>query len=182
MARKRTLAQLAEQVDALVDKLAALEPQPRPRKGARAAATTGDDLLALVERRNAGAKKRGQASGAVVYGGSASVGSGEYLWAIERPVVGVLAIDPEPIAHVLAILGSAPRIRMLLALIEQPRTAAELQRLIGSTSPGPVYHHLRDLLALGVVVLVARRYGVAARHVVPILAAASIALDLGARS
>ena len=48
---------------------------------------------------------------------------------------------------VLALLGSAPRLRILLALIDAPRTAAELQRLIRSKSPGPVYHHLRDLLA-----------------------------------
>jgi DNA-binding transcriptional ArsR family regulator len=96
-------------------------------------------------------------------------------------VPGLLALDPTAPAEVLATLAHPHRLRLLLALIDRPRTAAELQAVIGSSSPGPLYHHLRDLLALGVVVHKDRAYHVGARHVVPLLTAIAVAIDLGAR-
>lgn len=209
MARSPTLSQLATQVAALTKKLAAIEATTESERAASTARTAradakparpakptaaspasaasvatlpADDLLALVERRQAAPKKRGARGGAVVYGGAVSAGGGEFLWAIERPAANLLDLDPTRIAAVLALLGSAPRVRILLALVDAPRTAADLQRLLASKSPGPVYHHLKDLLAMGVVTQVDRRYVVPARHVVPILTACALAIDLGARA
>ncbi|MBK9036568.1 MAG: winged helix-turn-helix transcriptional regulator [Myxococcales bacterium] len=179
MSRAPTVPQLAAQLDALTRKVAQLE-RPRARR-APAAAPPGDDLLALIERRNpAGARRRGGRSGAIVYGGAVTTAGGQALWGIERSIDAVVEADPARVAEVLAVFGNVHRVRILLALIDGPRTAAELRRVVGGRSPGPMYHHLRDLLALGVVVQVDRRYCVPARHVVPILAAITLALDLGA--
>lgn len=178
-----TLEQLAARVDELTRKVAALERPTARRAPPVEAAPPDDDLLQLLERRRAGGKRdpRGR-RGAVVYGGSLELAGREYLWAIERPATGLLALEPDAPAHVLATLAHPQRLRLLLALVEEPRTAAELQKAIGSKSPGPLYHHLRDLLALGVVAQEERRYVVPARHVVPLLAALALAIDLGART
>lgn len=188
--RSPTVQQLAARLDELTRKVAALErssevPRAKSRKRAEPAPAEpgGDDLLRLVERRRAAQARdaRGR-RGTIVYGGSLELAGAEYLWGIERPVSGLLSLDLERTAHVLATLAHPQRLRLLLAVIEQPRTAAELQKVIGSKSPGPLYHHLRDLVALGVVVQHDRRYVVPARHVVPLLAALAVALDLGARA
>jgi len=190
--RPPTVQQLAARLDALTRKVAALEQSvegPRAKaSGRRAEQATpaepaGDDLLRLVERRRvAQARDARGRRGAIVYGGSLELAGAEYLWGIERPLAGLLSLDLERTAHVLATLAHPQRLRLLLAVIEQPRTAAELQKVLGSKSPGPLYHHLRDLLALGVVVQQDRRYAVPPRHVVPLLAALALALDLGARA
>jgi DNA-binding transcriptional ArsR family regulator len=181
------VAALAQRVDELAREVAALRGAPaRGRGRARApeggAPATGDDLLALLERRRAAAARdpRGR-RGPVVYGGCVEAGGREYLWALERPIAGLLALDPAWPAQVLATLAHPQRLRLLLALVEEPRTAAELQRVIESRSPGPLYHHLRDLLAIGVVAQHERRYLVPARHVVPLLAVLTAVLDVGAR-
>jgi DNA-binding transcriptional ArsR family regulator len=179
-----TLDGLAGQVAALsrrLDELAGPGPSAATRPPALAAG--GDDLGladALAARRGA-PYEAGTRRGAVAYGGGVSIDGREYLWQVERPVPGLLALDPTGPAEVLATLAHPHRLRLLLALIEAPRTAAELQAIIGSSSPGPLYHHLRDLLALGIVVQRERAYLVATRHVVPLLAAIAIAIDLGAR-
>ncbi|MBP6629446.1 MAG: helix-turn-helix domain-containing protein [Kofleriaceae bacterium] len=187
MARARTLTELAAEVDALrrkVEDLAAARPPAATPRASTPAGTTGDDLLALVERRNPAPRpgtRPHRQRGAVLYGGALSVGSGEYLWALERPAAALLGADVERVAAALALLASGPRLRIVLALIDSPRSAAELQKLLGSSSPGPVYHHLRELVGTGLVVQTARHYAVAARHVVPVLAAVTAALDLGHR-
>jgi len=183
MPRRPTLAQLATQIEALTRKVAALErgaPSSGSRRGRAAAAPASDDLLALISRRRGAPWAQGDRRGAVVYGGSVEIGGREYLWGLERPVPGLLATDVSGPAGVLATLAHPQRLRLLVALIEKPRTAAELQKAIGTRSPGPLYHHLRDLVALGVVTQRDRLYEVAARHVVPLLTALSVAIDLGA--
>jgi DNA-binding transcriptional ArsR family regulator len=174
---------IASQLAELARRVAALEAT-KGTKSKRAPTTThdSDDLLQLLERRRAAAPKdRHGRGGVVTYGGSLSLGAAEYLWAIERPLDGVLATELEAAAHVLAMLANPQRLRILVALVEQPRTAAELQKVIASKSPGPLYHHLRDLLALGVVAQHERRYVIPARHVVPLLTALTLTVDLAAR-
>ncbi len=176
MPKKPTLEQLAARVDALARKVEALARAPKRRPPVEAG-PSADDLLTLLERRRHASRD----AGTIAYGGSVELSGREYLWGIERPVPGLLGLDPDAPAHVLATLAHPQRLRLLVALIEQPRTAAELQEVIGSKSPGPLYHHLRDLLALGVVTQADRRYTVPARHVVPLLTALALAIDLGAR-
>jgi DNA-binding transcriptional ArsR family regulator len=178
MPRKPTVEQLAARIDALTRRVAALERPARARAGPPVTAgPAGDDLLQVLERRRLATGD----AGSVAYGGSVAIAGREYLWGVERPVAGLVELDPDALAEVLATLAHPQRLRLLLALIAEPRSAAELQEVIGSKSPGPLYHHLRDLLALGVVAQQDRRYSVPARHVVPLLTALALTIDLGAR-
>lgn len=196
-AAQPTLGSLAAQIAALaerVDQLAAQDRRGDPSlaraapssagKPARRPALAGPgdlDLAEVLASRRGPPYESGAQRGAVAYGGALAIEGREYLWAIERPAPALLALDPEQPAEVLATLAHPHRLRLLLALIEAPRSAAELQSVIGSSSPGPLYHHLRDLLALGVVVQRDRTYHVQARHVIPLLTAIALAHDLGAR-
>ncbi|MGE0546958.1 MAG: ArsR/SmtB family transcription factor [Kofleriaceae bacterium] len=175
------MVELARQVRALARRLDALDE--RPTRAITAVARSTPDDLALADtlaRRRGQPYEHGNQRGAVAYGGSAELDGRTYLWQIERPVPGLLAVDPEGYAAVFGSLGHPHRWRLLVALIEGPRSAAELQQVMGSASPGPLYHHLRELLALGVVVQRDRQYSVPARHVVPLLLAIALAIDLGA--
>jgi DNA-binding transcriptional ArsR family regulator len=183
MPRSPTVAQLAAQVAALaakLDRLSEAPAAPRPRTRQAAPAAPGGELLPLIERRNPPAKRKpGRRSGAVVYGGAVTPASGgEYLWLVERATDDVMAVDADRAAAVLAALGSGPRLRLILAILDRPRTAAELRGVLGSRSPGPVYHHLRDLVALGLIAQRERRYVVPPRQVVPLLTALCLAIDL----
>lgn len=175
----RQVRQLTRRLDEL-DEAKAGPPAPAPAPVARA----GGDDLGLAEtlaRRRGQPYERDNQRGAIAYGGGLELDGREYLWQIERPVPGLLALDPDSYAHVLAALAHPHRWRLLVALVEAPRSAAELQKIIGSASPGPLYHHLRELLALGIVAQRDRHYTVPARHVVPLLTAIALAIDLGAR-
>ena len=183
-----TLGGLAAQVAALtrrLDELAGAGAGADASGGApRVTLAAGGDDLGLADvlaARTGSPYEAAGKRGAIAYGGGLAIEGREYLWQVERPLPGLLALDPTGPAEVLAMLAHPHRLRLLLALVEAPRTAAELQAVIGSSSPGPLYHHLRDLLALGVVVQKDRSYQVQARHVVPLLTAIAVAIDLGAR-
>jgi hypothetical protein len=180
--RTPTVAEIAAQVAALTRRLDALTAPP-PGEGALAPLPALGDVAmaeALGGRRGA-PYEEGARRGAVAYAGGATIAGREYLWQVERPLPALLDLDGAGPAAVLAALAHPHRVRLLLALLAAPRGAAELQAIIGSSSPGPLYHHLKDLLALGVVVQADKAYQVPARHVVPLLTVIAITLDLGAR-
>src|SRR5262245_15347339 len=117
MARRPTLDQLAAQVRTLTRKVATLErsgagSRPRPRAPVPAAAG-GDDLLKLVSGRRGAPWEDGDRRGAVVYGGDVAIAGATYLWGIERPVPGLLGLDPTGPAEVLAALAHPHRLRLL---------------------------------------------------------------------
>ena len=101
---------------------------------------------------------------------------------MERGLPPLLATRSDRIAQTLAALGSEQRLTLLRALIAKPRSAQELQAALGATSPGPLYHHLKELVALGLVEQPERsEYRIRARYVVPLLAIVSAALDIATK-
>lgn len=52
---------------------------------------------------------------------------------------------------VLACIGSADRLNLLLSILRKPRTVAQLVGECGFTSMGQVYHHLKPLMAADLV-------------------------------
>ena len=65
------------------------------------------------------------------------------------------------------------------ALVQGAHTSQELQAILGVSSPGQLYHHLKELLAVGIVTQTGRsHYEVAALQVVPLLAILAAAFDL----
>ncbi|MBC8160872.1 MAG: winged helix-turn-helix transcriptional regulator [Roseiflexaceae bacterium] len=121
----------------------------------------------------------GSFGGGVMYAGAVATPSGDVVWQIERPTIGLMAVPVERIVQVLAALGSAPRLQIVRALVAGPRTSQQLQELIGIGSPGQLYHHLKDLLAAGVIEQRGRSdYRIAPRTVVPLLVIIAATYDI----
>lgn len=57
---------------------------------------------------------------------------------------------PNRVVRVVSPLTNEKRVRMLLSLLEGPKTASELAEEVGLEG-GPLYHHLRELMLAGYV-------------------------------
>lgn len=79
-----------------------------------------------------------------------SVPTDELLTLIESGIAG----------KVLACIGNANRLAMLLEILRGPKTVASLVEKCGFGSTGQVYHHLKPLLAADIVVEDAKQKGV----------------------
>lgn len=64
----------------------------------------------------------------------------------------VMAVEPEAVARVFAALASPARVTVLRALLDGPRTSQQLRQDLDGPSAGQLYHHLKELLAAGLVV------------------------------
>jgi DNA-binding HxlR family transcriptional regulator len=161
-----------------------LEGRLRPSTSPPALAATSPvdaGVVELLRGRTGGPYRRGKHRGAVLYAGAVAIGEREYLWEMERPVPGLLAVSSDSIATILAALASAQRLQLLRALVGGPRSSRQLQQALGVPSPGHLYHHLKELLAAGIVEKRDRTaYQLPARCVVPLLAVVAATFDLGA--
>jgi DNA-binding transcriptional ArsR family regulator len=154
-----TLADLA----ARVARLEAREPQSLK--------AVLDDTLEPPER------------GRVVYSGLGPWADHAVVWQMERAWDEVVAHEPEGVARTFAALSSPVRVRIIGALVDGPTPTAALAERIDVGTSGQLFHHLRDLLAAGLVHQPQRGvYAVRAQHVLPLLAAMSAAMDLAAPS
>ncbi len=60
-------------------------------------------------------------------------------------------IENRTAEKVLACIGSQEKLNILLAILRQPRTVAQLVSECGFTSTGQVYHHLKPLVAANIL-------------------------------
>ncbi len=92
-------------------------------------------------------------SGLVTYLGVFSEGGRQSNWIRNSvPVDGLLTLIDRGMADkVLACIGNANRLALLLEILHGPKTVAELVERCGFGSTGQVYHHLRPLLAADIV-------------------------------
>ena len=91
-------------------------------------------------------------------------------------VAEVLEAEPEAVAAIFAALGSAFRVRVLRALIEGPQTAQDLHAKLEGAASGQLYHHLKELLAAGLVSQRGRGvYAIREEAVMPVLLAFVVA-------
>jgi DNA-binding transcriptional ArsR family regulator len=168
-----------QRIEDLERRVGALESGPRP--GGAAQLTPQGDLARIedLRRRQGPRYVRGEARGAVTYSGALALGDRESLWAREHGVPEILDLDPARLARVLAALGHPVRLKLAYSLVEKPRTSQELQEVIGSASAGQLYHHLKEMIAAGVVAQEGRsRYLVTGERIVPLLAILAAAGDL----
>jgi len=87
--------------------------------------------------------------------------------------------DPDPIAKVFAALASPARITVLRTLLDGPRTSQRLRaELDDDASAGQFYHHLRELLAAGLIIQPARSQYAISKSALPMLC---IQLTIAAR-
>src|SRR5581483_7539969 len=161
------------------ERVAALEA--RLASPPRSLAPTPLDLdAATLEQRYSGpAFTRGSLRGAMTYAGFAQFDQQRVLNHNERDLPSLFAEDPAPLAQIFAALASPHRLIVLRALCAGPRSRQELQELLGVSSAGHLYHHLKELLATGLVVQQGRSIYAMARHtIIPLCVALMVAADL----
>lgn len=136
-------------------------------------------LLEVLRQRDGPIYARDCVRGAIAYTGAVDFAGLHYVWQIERALPFLLDLDVELLAPVLLALGSPWRLRLVHALLRGPRSSQQLQEAVGLGSPGQLYHHLKELLAAGIIEQRTRsEYRLAARKIVPFLIVLAATLDL----
>ncbi|MGD9572760.1 MAG: ArsR/SmtB family transcription factor [Thermoleophilia bacterium] len=169
--------ELAGVVTALAARVAALEERSAPGRAA------GTDDLALVRSlmdEVLGGGGGAPEDGALLYAGAGQGPDGVVAWQMNRRWTELAAAEPAPVAAVLAALGSPQRVQVLQVLLRGPATTSEIGERLGGPSSGGLFHHLKELMAAGLVHQPRRgAYAVRPQHMVPILAVLAAAIDLG---
>jgi DNA-binding HxlR family transcriptional regulator len=118
-------------------------------------------------------------AGTLVYAGVGQVGDDGLAWQMTHSLGDLLALDEDVLARQLAAIASPVRIRILRELVPGPLQTHELQARLDEPSAGQLYHHLRELLATGLVRQPKRSvYELPPRTVVPLLTLIACAHDL----
>jgi len=171
-----TESELHRRLDDLESRLAYLESRHDPRVGPGGDASPTDALPTSAVP--AEAPEMGHAS--VTYTGSGEWNGAPLAWRMEHSWDAVRTLAGDSAARVLGALSSGLRLRIVAALLERPCTTAELVERLEQPSSGQLFHHLRELLAAGVVHQPVRgTYAVRRQDVVPLLALLAAAIDVG---
>jgi hypothetical protein len=172
-------SKLEKMVAGLARRVARLEKAAAPARPAPASeAPTAIALVDRLRRLKGDAYEAPGVRGAVAYAGAARFGEREHLWVREHGLPAVLGLEPARLARALATLGHPARLALVHALLRGPAGSQELQEVLGVSSAGPLYHHLKDLIAAGIVVQARRNvYEIPAHHVVPLLTVLAAAHD-----
>jgi ArsR family transcriptional regulator len=111
--------------------------------------------------------------------GSVQFAEQDVRWRQRLALQSVFAASPELLAQLFAALSSPHRVIILRTLYEGPRTSQQLQELLGMGSAGQLYHHLKELLAMGLILQRGRSaYTIEPTKVIPICIALMMALCL----
>jgi Helix-turn-helix domain len=116
----------------------------------------------------------------LTYAGNVGAGAGHLVIVARRTVADVLSTDPGVAGRVFAALASPARITLLKTLLDGPQTTQQLRGVLDDPSVGQLYHHLKELLAAGLVVqpgrsMYALRRGTQVEVCILILAASGLA-------
>ena len=93
------------------------------------------------------------ASGLVTYMGVFSSGGRQANW-IKNEVNAddlLRAVEDRTPERMLTCVGSNERLNILIALLKKPMTVAEIVKKCGFGSTGQAYHHMKPLLAAGII-------------------------------
>lgn len=94
------------------------------------------------------AEETGNQRGVVSYKGFHYSSGRESHWAASHCTVKeLLAMPQDKVATVFSALGNQQRLDILLALLEQPMTVAQLVEKLQMKTTGQAYHHLNSLIA-----------------------------------
>jgi len=119
----------------------------------------------------------------VAYGGRSDRDGPPLEWQMRRTWDEVIDGAGEGTASVLSALASGPRLRMVAELARGPLATSDLAERLDQPSTGQLFHHLKELLAAGVVFQPQRGvYTIRKQHLIPVLAILSAASDLAPRS
>ena len=181
--RLLTGTRLDEAIRDLRARVALLEGKAAPRTSQRRRAVPELGLIDALGEVAEPAAGDDTPSGAITYAGVARFGADRLAWQMTHLVPELLARDDVLVARQLAAVASPVRLRILRELSGGPLQTHELQARLDEPSAGQLYHHLRELLATGLVSQPRRSmYEVPDRAVVPILTLIACASDLATGS
>ena len=109
-------------------------------------------LMAIMDRLEDTCGEKGT-SGCIAYLGVFASGGRQSNW-IENEINTdelLNLIQDGTASTVLSCIGSQDRMKVLMALLEQPKTAAQLVEFCGFNTTGQVYHHLKMLTNVDIV-------------------------------
>ncbi len=168
------MAELADRLHQIEQRLTALERRERGRSAARLdtaapsdnSASSGDAFWALNEL-----KVRAHGASAILFSGAVALRTGEYFeWQHGTDAGALLDTDWTPLVDALSALAHPIRLVLLRAVLDGTRTANELSELEDLGTSGQVYHHLRQLVAAGWLHTGKRgHYEIPGARVVPLL-------------
>jgi DNA-binding transcriptional ArsR family regulator len=125
----------------------------------------------------------------VTYTGHGNRQGDPVAWEVKRTWEDVLTavgdgLTGDPVASALSALASGPRLRIVAELAFGPVSTGDLAERMGQSgsgtgSAGQLFHHLKELLSVGIVHQPQRGvYAIRPAHVVPVLAILTAAMDL----
>jgi DNA-binding HxlR family transcriptional regulator len=174
--RKPTRVELATELDELRKRIEALEGAPRTPDTTTVSVA---DLVPALRDLAASDGESADLGAVIVYAGAGGRGDGAIESQASKSVGEVLAADPARSARPLAALASPGRLAIVGELLSGPVSRRALQGRLGRATAGQLNHHLRELLAAGLVEQPSRGvYQVPRPHVVPVLTLLACAADL----
>ena len=158
----------------------ALEGRPGPGAGRRRRPGPDLGLLDAFGELTEPHADDASPAGTLTYAGVARLGDERLAWQMIHSLADLLELDESALARQLAAIASPLRLRIVRELAAGPLQTHELQARLDEPSAGQLYHHLRELLATGLVTQPRRSvYEVPARAVIPLFTLIACAHDLG---
>jgi len=120
-------------------------------------------------------------AGTLYYSGAYRGSRYDFRWQPqERKVDGLLAVDGEKAAKILAAIGHKQRLDIVKAVLQEPLTGPELVEKLGMGTTGQLYHHIKALAGADLLVQEERggRYSVSGSRALPLLLLLAAAGDL----
>jgi ArsR family transcriptional regulator len=148
------LATLEQQMAAVQERLRVLEAQltPAPPEASLAKPTPLFDPMTVSSQSTGLLSQEGNWPGMLSYRGVAQLARQRYQFQRQHALSIVFDASPEPLAQLFAALASPHRIVILRTLWDGPRSSQSLQEAVGMSSTGQLYHHLKELLAAGLII------------------------------
>ncbi len=164
---------------AVADLTRRVEQLERSRPAPRASAVTDGPLVQQMLDELWSSSDDHGGGGTVVYAGAGPWADGTVAWQIGRGWPEIRQGAPDAVATLFGALSSSSRIRILCELVAGPVTTSDLGERLDQPSSGQMFHHLKELLAAGLIYQPERgTYAIRREDVVPLLAALSCAIDL----
>lgn len=117
--------------------------------------------------------------GQVTYVGAGETTDGTIAYQMSRSWGELGTADPSPLASCMVALASPVRVAIVQTLARGRATKADLSAALDEPSSGQLYHHLKELMAAGVIHQPERAaYAIPPHRMVPLLALLAAALDL----
>jgi DNA-binding transcriptional ArsR family regulator len=162
--------EIARTVSDLVRRVEALEAAARPAAGSLELV---NGLLADVAAPDA------DHPGTVMYAGAGRIGDETIVYQMNRSWAELTTAGASPLASGLVALASPTRVAIVQTLLRGRASKADLSAALDEPSSGQLYHHLKELMAAGLIHQPERAvYAIPAHRVVPVLALLAAAYDL----